>query len=58
MKNSFLNAKTLQSVTLRNKKGGIGNELIKKRLALLYPGKYKLTTTNGDGMYKVALSLY
>ena len=48
----------VQSVTPRNKKDGIGNELIKKRLALLYPGKYKLTTTNGDGMYKVALSLY
>ena len=37
---------------------GLGSELIKKRLALLYPGKHVLQITNNNGMYKVALTLY
>ncbi len=38
--------------------GGLGSELIKKRLSLLYPGKHKLTITNNNELYKVELSLY
>jgi two-component system, LytTR family, sensor kinase len=38
--------------------GGLGSELIKKRLALLYPGKHTLSITNNNELYKVALSLY
>lgn len=37
---------------------GLGSDLIKKRLALLYPEKHALEITNNNGMYKVALSLY
>ncbi len=37
---------------------GLGSELIKKRLALLYAGKHVLQITNNNGMYKVALTLY
>ena len=37
---------------------GLGSELIKKRLALLYPGKHELQITDNNGMYKVALTLY
>ncbi len=37
---------------------GLGSELIKKRLSLLYPGKHKLTITNNNELYKVELSLY
>ena len=37
--------------------GGLGNELIARRLMLLYPGKHALELTAGDGNYRVALSL-
>ena len=37
---------------------GLGSDLIKKRLALLYPENHELKITNNNGMYKVALSLY
>lgn len=37
--------------------GGLGNDLIKKRIALLYPGKHVLTVTNDDNMYTVNLQL-
>jgi len=36
---------------------GLGNELIKKRLELLYPGKHQLTVIRQDGFYKVSLIL-
>jgi two-component system LytT family sensor kinase len=36
---------------------GLGNELIKKRLELLYPGKHHFTVNNENGIYKVNLSL-
>lgn len=38
--------------------GGIGNELIKKRLRLAYPEKHKLEIADGEGTYKVKLTLY
>ncbi len=36
---------------------GLGNELIKKRLQLLYPGKHIFNVRNENGIYKVNLSL-
>lgn len=47
-----------QNTQLQHEHSGLGIELIKKRLALLYPGKHKLTITNNNELYKVALSLY
>lgn len=36
---------------------GLGNELIQKRLSLLYPGRHLFKTSDEDGVYKVDLSL-
>ena len=36
---------------------GLGNELIQKRLNLLYPDKHTLDVTDKDGTYKVKLTL-
>ncbi len=47
-----------QNIKITPDQSGLGNDLIKKRLALLYPGKHKLNITNNSGMYKVTLSLY
>jgi two-component system LytT family sensor kinase len=35
--------------------GGIGNDLIQKRLSLLYPGRHSLDVTDVNGIYKVKL---
>jgi two-component system, LytTR family, sensor kinase len=37
--------------------GGLGNELIKKRLELTYPEKHALEIADGEGIYKVKLTL-
>ena len=37
--------------------GGLGNELIQKRLMLIYPNKHTLKITNENKMYKVKLIL-
>jgi LytS/YehU family sensor histidine kinase len=37
---------------------GIGNELIKKRLDLLYPGKHSLSVEKQNNIYKVQLAIY
>jgi two-component system LytT family sensor kinase len=37
--------------------GGLGNELIQRRLALIYPGKHHFETSNKNGIYKVNLSV-
>ena len=37
--------------------GGLGNELIRKRLELLYPGKHEMTITNDTKTYTVTLSI-
>lgn len=47
-----------QNTNINLEQSGLGSDLIKKRLALLYPGKHSLKVTNNNGMYKVALSLY
>ncbi len=38
--------------------GGLGSELIKRRLILLYPNSHTLKITNIDELYKVELTLY
>ena len=38
--------------------GGLGNDLIKRRLDLLYPGKHTLEIKNENGIYKVKLEVY
>ena len=42
---------------LKTEYSGIGNELIQKRLALLYPNKHTFEVVNKDGIYKVNLLL-
>lgn len=38
--------------------GGVGNELIKKRMMLIYPDKHSLKITDDNGVYTVNLMLY
>jgi two-component system LytT family sensor kinase len=38
--------------------GGIGNDLIEKRLRLLYPGRHRLQAAVENNLYKVHLSIY
>ena len=47
-----------QNTQIKPEHSGLGSELIKNRLSLLYPGKHKLTITNNNELYKVELSLY
>ena len=47
-----------ENTKMTQAESGLGSELIKKRLALLYPGKHELQINNYNGMYKVALTLY
>ena len=42
---------------LRSEKGGLGNDLIQKRLNLIYPDKHDLEITNQNGLYSVFLTL-
>lgn len=44
-------------VQLKPRHGGLGTELIQRRLALLYPGRHKFEATDQNGIYKVKLSL-
>jgi len=41
-----------------NQYNGLGNELIQKRLNLLYPNRHKLKIDNQTNFYKVTLTLY
>jgi two-component system, LytTR family, sensor kinase len=43
---------------LKHDSNGLGNELIKKRLMLLYPNKHKLAITNNSELYRVELTLF
>jgi sensor histidine kinase YesM len=38
--------------------GGLGNELIRRRLALTYPGRHSLEVADDGAVYKVKLTLY
>ncbi len=42
---------------LKQESNGLGNELIKKRLNLIYPEKHSLKITNQDDVYSVYLSI-
>jgi two-component system, LytTR family, sensor kinase len=55
--NFSCNNKYLQKVS-PDFNSGLGNELIQKRLALLYPKKHALQITDKDNTYCVALTLY
>lgn len=37
--------------------GGLGNELIRRRLELLYPGKHNMSVSKENGFYKVVLTI-
>lgn len=41
----------------RSEHNGLGNELLRKRLALLYPGRHTLDISNSGSTYSVTLSL-
>lgn len=41
----------------RQEAGGLGNELIRKRLELLYPGKHELAIVNNSKTYTVTLGI-
>ncbi len=43
--------------TMAGKPGGLGNELIRKRLELLYPGRHTLVITDNNGHYEANLIL-
>lgn len=47
-----------QNTLIKPENSGLGSEIIKRRLSLLYPQKHKLTITNKNELYKVELSLY
>lgn len=47
-----------QNTQMKQEHSGLGSGLIKKRLALLYPGKHTLAITNNNEIYKVELALY
>jgi two-component system LytT family sensor kinase len=37
--------------------GGLGNELIRKRLSLIYPGEHQLEVQKTDEQYSVTLTI-
>lgn len=41
-----------------NTEGGVGNELIEKRLQLLYPGKHQIQKSETDDIYSVELTIF
>jgi two-component system LytT family sensor kinase len=44
-------------IQIKPEHSGLGNELIERRLALLYPEKHNLSVVNNNGKYKVTLTL-
>jgi len=46
-----------KNLQIKRGDGGLGNELIEKRLMLLYPGKHRLEVEKDEQVYKVKLSL-
>lgn len=43
---------------MKQEHNGLGNELLKKRLELLYPGRHELNITREQGVYQVNLILH
>jgi two-component system LytT family sensor kinase len=54
---SFFNTKELQQASIPPSSNGIGIANLKRRLELLYPEKYKLTTNMEDDFYETNLIL-
>jgi sensor histidine kinase YesM len=51
------NSKPDQPASSPEKRTGIGLENVKKRLAILYPGKHKLEVEKTDGIYSVRMEI-
>jgi LytS/YehU family sensor histidine kinase len=49
---------TSENPMIGHKAGGLGNELIAKRLGLLYPGKHTLEMKKENNIFKVQLTIY
>ncbi len=47
-----------KSAETKSEGSGLGNELIEKRLALLYPGKHDLEVGHINNLYKIKLTLF
>ncbi|MFN8346406.1 MAG: histidine kinase [Spirosomataceae bacterium] len=47
-----------QEEALKAEHGGLGNELIKRRLKLLYPDRHTLEITKGEDIYRVRLLIF
>jgi two-component system LytT family sensor kinase len=54
---SFINTKELQQSNTNKNSGGIGITNLKRRLELLYPHKYDLSTNIGDDIYEANLTI-
>ena len=54
---SFINTKELQQPTITTNSNGIGIVNLKRRLALLYPQKYELTTNIENNLYETNLMI-
>ena len=52
---SFVNTKEPQPESFVRSPGGIGITNLKRRLELLYAGKYQLTTDTSDDVYETTL---
>jgi sensor histidine kinase YesM len=57
MQFSIENNKPVNGAKVENQSGGIGLENIKKRLQLIYPGKYDLHINSEAAMYRVDLTI-
>ncbi len=54
---SFTNTKELQQATITTNSNGIGIVNLKRRLELLYPKKYELTTNIENNQYETNLTI-
>lgn len=54
---SFICTNRYEEVKSKEKNRGIGNELIQRRLGLLYGDKYQISLSNANGKYEINLNL-
>ncbi len=47
-----------ENYPMKDESGGIGNDLIEKRLDLLFSGKHELSTSKENNIYKVHLTIF
>jgi two-component system LytT family sensor kinase len=57
LKAAFINTKEILHIDPGVIAGGIGTGNLKRRLELLYPGKYELTVTNSHDIYETYLNI-